>query len=325
MQGPVVGVQAPKCDLQRFPRQDQRQQCEDVRQALARPVAQELVVERNGVARVGLVEQPAAFPDRAADGDFTEHHRQHAVPIDRDRGVPFAHRRQRTSALEADLESQIVEAEDQPIRGALRGADGEHPRQAAPDGKILILIDEHVHELTHVILGDPAQGVDGVGRGGIPGQQPNHQRHQRRGHRLLSAEHRQHLFAVARPQPIDVATLRVVAPAARRFTRLDASARPRSTQPKREPRVVQRPHHDRPRRVVDDVREIQLDRAIQQAPLEGLDVAAVQPAGDENGDCRAGHRQRQDGNRRRGGQNGTARSRPRHRPWRRRDGRSRRR
>ena len=75
----VVGVQAAKRDLQRLARQHQRQQREDVREALARPVAHELVERRlAGEA----IEQPAAFPDRPADRHLPQHHLEDPLAVD---------------------------------------------------------------------------------------------------------------------------------------------------------------------------------------------------------------------------------------------------
>ena len=61
----VVGMQSTERNLQRLARQDQREQREDMRQALAGPIPHEFVDKRHGLRRVERVEQPTAFPDRA--------------------------------------------------------------------------------------------------------------------------------------------------------------------------------------------------------------------------------------------------------------------
>ena len=58
--------------------------------------------------------------------------------------------------------------------------------------------------------------------------------------------------------------------------------------------AADRAHHHRARRQILDVREIQFQGAVQQAPLERLDVAVVEAAREEQRDAGAADRDRQD-------------------------------
>ena len=144
----VVGVQAAKRDLQRLARQHQRQQREDVGQALAGAVPHELVDERR--------RRPARRARRAAGGfprpdgrppTSRRPPRRCASLSMRTRGFFSRIARQRPAALEPHLEPQVVEAEHQAVGGALRHADREHARQPAADGELLVRIDQRVDEL----------------------------------------------------------------------------------------------------------------------------------------------------------------------------------
>src|SRR5437879_2418160 len=78
----VVGMKAPKRNLQRLAREHERQQGEDVREALARPRPYELVERRVAVARVGHVEQATAFPHASPHGAFAVYAGEDMVAVD---------------------------------------------------------------------------------------------------------------------------------------------------------------------------------------------------------------------------------------------------
>ena len=94
------------------------------------------------------------------------------------RGFFSTMRGQRPRRLAADVEPQIVEAEHEAVRRALRHADREHARQAAADGELLVRIDQRVDQLADALLGDLAQREHRVIGDRIPRQQRNHVRHE---------------------------------------------------------------------------------------------------------------------------------------------------
>ena len=59
-------------------------------------------------------------------------------------------------------------------------------------------------------------------------------------------------------------------------------------------RRAQRAQHGGPRGDVFDIRQVELDGAIEQTALERLDVAGAEPSGDDNRDRGARHRREQD-------------------------------
>ena len=66
----IVRMQAPIRHLKRRGRKYEGQQREDVCEALVGAVLEELVDERGAVLLLDLIEQPLAFPYRAANGDL---------------------------------------------------------------------------------------------------------------------------------------------------------------------------------------------------------------------------------------------------------------
>ena len=215
--------------------------------------------------------------------------------VDGDPRILLDDRRQRAAALEPHLEPQIVEPEHQAVGGALRHADGEYARQAAPDGEVLIRIDQRIDQLADAFFRHLAQREHGVGGDRIPRQQRDDVRHQRRGAALLPC-------AAPAPRGRGRASGATGSPGSRdrapRMRRHAGIARGGSgcvghMQAEVGPRHAERPQHQRPARAVLDVRQIDLDGPVQEALLERLDVAAIQTAGGEHRGGGAGHRQRQ--------------------------------
>ena len=171
-------MQAAERNLQRLPGQDQRQQREDMRQALVRPVPHEVVDERHRFSRTERVEQPPAFPDRPADGHFPQHECEDPFLVDSDGEILLDNGRKRSRALKAHLESQIVEPEHQTVGRALRHADREHARQPPPDREILVRIEQRIDQFADMFLGDLAQRKHRRLGDRVPGEQRHHVRHE---------------------------------------------------------------------------------------------------------------------------------------------------
>ena len=161
------------------------EQREDVGQALAGAVLQKLVHERSLLGIVDAVEQTMALPHRPADRDLLADHVEDALAIDAHARVLLEDRRQRAAALEADLEAQVLEAEQQAVNRPLRHAHREHARQPAADGERLIGIEQRVDQLADPLLGDLSQRAHRILSDRIPGEQRDHVRDQRRRQALV--------------------------------------------------------------------------------------------------------------------------------------------
>ena len=99
-------------DLKRRRRQYERQQREDVCEALVGAVLEELVDERAlSAARSGRA--AAGFPRRAADGDLAADHVEDTLVVD---GISpfFDDGGQRSAALKPHFEAQILEPSSRP-------------------------------------------------------------------------------------------------------------------------------------------------------------------------------------------------------------------
>ena len=233
---------------------------------------------------VHLVEQPVALPHRPADRHLAPDHVEDALHVDADERASLDDGRQRAAALEPDLEPQVVEAEQQAVDRALRDADREHARQPAADGERLVGIEQRVDQLADALLGHLPQRADRVLGHRIPREQRNHVRHERRRQAVALAQHRTDAVASRATAAPGSPAPRGRRSAARPGSRTAPAERPAAGD---RPLGLQRPEHRRARRQVGDVPEIELDRAVEQAALERVDVAAVQPPGREQGDARA--------------------------------------
>ncbi len=278
----VVGMQAAQGGLYRIGRQDERQQREDVRETLAGASLHELVDVRLPVRLVHAIEQAVTGPDRPADGHLPQDHCVDALGVEADSRVFLLDRRQRPAALEPDLEPLVVEPEQQTVGRALRHADREHAREPPAHGERLVGIEQRVDELADALLRHLAQRVDRVLRYRVPCEQRDDVRHERRRHTVLGAQHRHDPIALTRTQREDLVDLRVDALRNRR-RHMDLRRQPLPRQG-----AAHRPQHDRTRRQVLDLREIELDGAVQQAALQRVHVAAIQAAGDDERQRRTG-------------------------------------
>src|SRR5205823_1770252 len=110
-----------------------REQREHVRQASVRPVLDELVDEHARPGIVELMEKPLTVPYEAAHSRFAIDDLEDALLVDSYLRIPVAHFGQRSCAVVADLEAQVVETDQQPVRGSLRPADRQHAGEAPPD------------------------------------------------------------------------------------------------------------------------------------------------------------------------------------------------
>ena len=115
--------------------------------------------------------------------------------------------RQRAPTLEADLETNVRESQDQAIRGALRAAHGHHARNPASDGKVLVRVEQGIGEGADVLRRHFLQGTDGIGGDQIPGQQRDDVRNQRRRQFFVPAKNREDAIAIARSKRHDVLNL----------------------------------------------------------------------------------------------------------------------
>jgi hypothetical protein len=257
---PVLGMKAPERNLERFPRQHQRKQREDVREALAGAVADELVERRLADE---AVEEAPAFPDRPANGDFAQDQFEDLFPIDVDARVLVQNCRERSRGLEADVESRIYEREHQAIGRALRDAHGKNARQAPPDREILIGIEQRIDQLADVLFGNLPQCEERMIGDGIPGEERDGVGHQRRRYPLLTREDFQNPLAIPRAQRKDVANLRVgMADPARAATF--------------ERTVPHEPAEHFCSRPVMRVRQVDPCAAIDEAVLERPEIPAIQ-------------------------------------------------
>ena len=85
---------------------------------------------------------------------------------------------ERSGHLEPDIETRIVEREQQAIRGALRDRYGKHAGQAAPNCVVLIRVEEGVGQLADTLLGHLSQCNQRVIGHRIPRKQRNDVRDQ---------------------------------------------------------------------------------------------------------------------------------------------------
>ena len=202
-------------------------------------------------------------------------------------------------------------AEHQAVGRALRHAHREHARQPAPDGEVLVRIDQRVDQLADPLFGDLPQREHGVVGDRIPGQQRDDVRHEarpaahppatappRRGRGCASA-------APGCPECPDRAGRRGAL-----WRRADRSG---ATWPVGASRCVA---HQRPVRAVFASDRSTPPARLRRLVLERADVAAVQTAGGDDGARRADDGEPEDRRGLRGGQRaaprgGRGRRRPR--------------
>ena len=103
------------------------------------------------LAVVEPIEQATAFPHRAADRDLFLNHIEDTGRVNAHVRLFRDDRRQRAPALEADLETHVRESQEQAVRRALRAADGHHPRNPAPDRKILVWVEKGIGQGADVL------------------------------------------------------------------------------------------------------------------------------------------------------------------------------
>ena len=283
----VVAVQAAKRDLERFPWQHERQQREDVRQALACPVADELV---EGRLADEPVEQPLALPDRAADSHLPENHLVHALAVDDDARILVEDGRQRPRRLEPDVESRDRRAPSSEAVGrALGDADRKDARQPAADGVVLVRIEQRIGQLADLLLGDLAEREQRVIGERIDREQRDHVRNESRRQPVFPGEH---LDGAAR----GCAIAATGCPALR--TGRDGSDRSSPWHPVAG--SVERPALRRcmPRSTFAVESSSVSDRLdagglVDETAFERADIPAIQVAGGDDRADRAGDRQRQ--------------------------------
>ena len=144
-----------------------------MRQALPRAILEKLVHER---ARVGLdgIEETMALPYGASDGDLTAYDVEDAFLVDADSRVLLDDGGQRSSALEAHLEAQVLETKQDAVDCTLRDAHREHARETSPRRERLVGIEQRIHELADPFLGNFPQRPHGVLGDRVPREQRNH-------------------------------------------------------------------------------------------------------------------------------------------------------
>ena len=175
-----------------------------MRQALPGAILQELVHKRSRV-RLDGVEQPVTFPDRTTDGDLAPDDIEDPLLVDAEPRVLLEDGGQRSPALEAHLEAEVVESEQDAVDCTLRHAHGEHAREPPARGKWLIGIEQRVDELAHAFFGHLAQRAHGILGDGIPRQQRNDVRDERRLQPFIRSQdmkHRVTIRAIAEPESL---------------------------------------------------------------------------------------------------------------------------
>src|SRR5688572_4669291 len=105
-------------DLQWGGGQDQRQQDENMREALAGAVLDE-VVDEGGLFVAHRIQQPVALPDRTADRYLATDDLEDPFALDPDEAVLRHDRRERAAALEPHFKPGVVERQQQRVSGAL--------------------------------------------------------------------------------------------------------------------------------------------------------------------------------------------------------------
>ena len=277
----IVGVQAAKRDLQRLARQHQRQQREDVREALAGAVPHELVDGRRSSCTssrraAGGFPRPAGRPPPRAGPRRRSARCRCAM-----RGFFSRIAASERAALEPDLEAQVVEAEHRPSAARCETqTENTRARRRRTAKSWFGSISASISSPTRSSATLRSANTASVGDR-IPGQQ----RDRRAGRAprgspssLRSTSH--DAVAVARAQragsPASPGSSGRRAPCASARRRSASSARAAEVG-----RVRRACEHQRPGRDIFDVGEIELDGAVEQAALERVDVAAIQPAGGE--------------------------------------------
>ena len=290
----IVGVQATKRDLQRLRRQHQRQQREDVRQALAGPSSTNSSTNDALVGDVELVQQPLALPHGPADRHLAhEPPRRSRSPSMRTRGFfsrmaaserPHWKRTSNRRSSRPSIRPSAARCETHTENTRARR------RRTAKSwfGSISASI-----ELADALLGDLPQREHRVVRDRIPGQQRDDVRHERsasgplrcaarRTTRSRSRERSARMsciFGVERRRadrtgPRQICRTRVQpdrldVPTAEAFG-VSGPLRCRF------PRIVD---HQRAGQSVFDVGQIDSASPVHQAVFQRADVPAVQPAG----------------------------------------------
>ena len=188
----VLTVEAAEGDLERLTRENKRQQRKDVGEALARPIAHELVERRFVVA---AVEQAAARPHRPPHCRFAKDDIENPLPIDADSGIPLEDGRDRSRALEPHVEPIVVECQDERVCRALRDAHRKGPGELAPDPVVDARIQQRVGQLADALLRHLAQREEGV-IGQRPGQQRDDMRDEPGAEPFLPRKHRYRALAV---------------------------------------------------------------------------------------------------------------------------------
>src|SRR5262245_45463897 len=115
---------------------------------------QEVVEER--IARVGL-EQALTFPDGPGSLHLLQNGTLDELAVDRDTRVLSDDSREGSPRLPAHVEARIIERRQQPVRGTLGYANGEHPRNAPADIYLVRRIEQGIGQLTDVLFGNLAK------------------------------------------------------------------------------------------------------------------------------------------------------------------------
>ncbi len=171
-----------------------------MREALASAVADEIIHHRHTFPDLDRVDQPPALPHRPADRGFALHQRENAFAVDRNPRVLLDHGSERSAAVIAHFEPQVVEAQQQTVRGALGDAHREHSRQPTAHDEVLVGVGQRVNQLANPLFCHFLQREHRVARHRVPREQRDHLGDEQRRDAFLPVQHLDDAFAVTGTQ-----------------------------------------------------------------------------------------------------------------------------
>src|SRR3954466_3785730 len=137
----VVGVERLECEPKRGAGENQREQGEEVLEASAHPVPNQ--VGLHGGAGLGSgVDQLPAFPYAALDRHLAKHDGEHPLAIHLQAGDVVGHTAQCQTGAIANFESLVTEGLEETFEGLGGAVSCQHSDQPAPDREVLVGIPQ---------------------------------------------------------------------------------------------------------------------------------------------------------------------------------------